>query len=89
LAEENNRSPAEGCCDASTFWFESPSSANGTRGVQVHVPWSNGEIMFDNQDAAPAGRRLSVTPAGFDFEQWHHFAFIKNQGTKQIGSTVI
>lgn len=82
--EKNNRSPAEGCCDASTFWFESPSSANGTRGVQVHVPWSNGEIMFDNTGCCTAGRRLSVTPAGFDFEQWHHYTFIKNQGTKQI-----
>ena len=82
--QKNNRSPAEGCCDASTFWFESPSSANGTRGVQVHVPWSNGEIMFDNSGCCTAGRRLSVTPAGFDFEQWHHYALIKNQGTKQI-----
>jgi hypothetical protein len=82
--QKNNRSPAEGCCDASTFWFESPSSANGTRGVQVHVPWSNGEIMFDNTGCCTAGRRLSVTPAGFDFVEWHHYAFIKNQGTKQI-----
>ena len=82
--QKNNRSPAEGCCDASSFWFESPGSANGTRGIQVHVPWSNGEIMFDNTGCCTAGRRLSVTPAGFDFEQWHHFAFIKNQGTKQI-----
>ena len=82
--QKNNRSPAEGCCDASTFWFESPGSASGTRGVQVHVPWSNGEIMFDNTGCCTAGRRLSLTPAGFDFEQWHHYAFIKNQGTKQI-----
>jgi len=82
--QKNNRSPAEGCCDASTFWFESPSSASGTRGVQVHVPWSNGEIMFDNTGCCTAGRRLSVTPRGFDFEQWHHYAFIKNKGTKQI-----
>ena len=82
--QKNNRSPAEKCCDASTFWFESPSSANGTRGVQVHVPWSNGEIMFDNSGCCTAGRRLSVTPAGFDFEQWHHYVFIKDKGTKQI-----
>ncbi len=82
--QKNNRSPAEGCCDASTFWFESPSSPSGTRGVQVHVPWSNGEIMFDNSGCCTAGRRLSVTPAAFDFEQWHHYALIKNQGTKQI-----
>ncbi|MCI0542052.1 MAG: LamG domain-containing protein, partial [Verrucomicrobiales bacterium] len=82
--EKNNRSPAEACCDASTFWFESPSSANGTRGVQVHVPWSNGEIMFDNTGCCTAGRRLSITPTNFDFEQWHHYAFIKNGETKQI-----
>lgn len=82
--QKNNRSPAEGCCDASTFWFESPSSANGTRGIQVHVPWSNGEIMYDNSGCCTEGRRLSVTPPNFDFEQWHHYAFIKNQGTKQI-----
>jgi hypothetical protein len=42
--QKNNRSPAEGCCDASTFWLSRRVSANGTRGIQVHVPWSNGEI---------------------------------------------
>ena len=75
--QKNNRSPAEGCCEASTFWFESPSSANGTRGVQVHVPWSNGEIMFDSSGCCTAGRRLSLIPANLDFEQWHHYAFIR------------
>jgi hypothetical protein len=82
--EKNNRSPADGCCDASTFWADSPSSAHESRGVNIHVPWSNGEIMFDTAGCCTAGTRVSITPAGFDFTQWHHYAFIKNGVSKQI-----
>src|SRR5262249_14689408 len=52
--------------------------------INVHVPWSNGEIMFDNTGCCTAGTRLSIIPSNFDFKQWHHYAFIKNKGTKQI-----
>jgi hypothetical protein len=64
------------------FWADSPSSAHEKLRRKHPCPLVN-EVMFDTWDVAlPA--HFSITPAGFDFTQWHHYAFIKNGVSKQI-----
>ena len=67
--------------DSSSFWGHSDSAA-GARGFQFHIPWSNGRIYFDTQGCCGGNTRLDK--AGADFENWHHYAFIKDGDTKRI-----
>jgi hypothetical protein len=67
-----------------TFKGQSPSSTGAERGISVHTPWSDGTIYYDTAGCCTGGtQRLNGAP-GIDFLQWHHFAFVKNGGTKQI-----
>lgn len=68
--------------DSSSFWGHSDSAGSGNRGFQFHIPWSNGRIYFDTQGCCGANTRLDK--AGSDFENWHHYAFIKDGDTKRI-----
>jgi hypothetical protein len=77
----------------SSFWFNSPSSNNGTRGFQAHVPWSDGTIYFDSAGCCEAEiQRISLNIldyAGYSGEEtwwndWHHYAFVKNGELKEI-----
>jgi hypothetical protein len=77
----------------SAFWFNSPSSNNGTRGFQAHVPWSDGTIYFDSAGCCEAEvQRISLNIADFPgysgeatwWNDWHHFAFVKNGEVKEI-----
>lgn len=79
--------------DASAFWANSPSSNNGTRGWQAHLPWSNGSIYFDtagccDADVQRINKAVDAEWAGYTdatwWQSWHHFAFVKNGATKQI-----
>jgi hypothetical protein len=68
---------------ASSFWMNSPAPGIGGRGMQAHVPWSDGNIYFDHAGAAPPATRISGSPA-IDWTQWHHFAFVKDGGKKTV-----
>jgi len=69
--------------NSSSFWFVAASQG---RGIQAHVPWSNGRIYLDSSGccAAPSQRLDQAAPDGFDWTTWHHYAFVKNKEAKQI-----
>ncbi len=78
---------------ASSFWFNSPSSSEATRGFQAHVPWSDGTIYFDSAGCCGADtQRISQNidqHGGYTgeptwWESWHHYAFVKNGAVKEI-----
>ncbi|MBE7504110.1 MAG: Ig-like domain-containing protein [Verrucomicrobiales bacterium] len=71
---------------SSSFWANSPSSNNGTRGYQAHVPWSDSTIYFDTSGCCGADtQRINAPIANFPeytgdaswWQQWRHFAFVK------------
>lgn len=69
--------------NSSSFWFVADSQG---RGIQAHVPWSNGRIYLDSNGccSAPSQRLDQAAPDGFDWTTWHHYAFVKNKEAKQI-----
>ena len=69
--------------DSSSFWAVADSQA---RSFQFHIPWSNGTIYFDTTGccASPSQRLNQAPPEGFDYNEWHHYAFVKNGGAKAI-----
>ena len=69
--------------DSSSFWAHSPSSNNGERGFQAHVPWGDGQIYFDTAGCCDGTQRL-VVGGGISLEQWHHYVFQKDGGHKEI-----
>lgn len=79
----------------SAFWALSPSSNNGQRGWQAHVPWDNNNIYFDTAGCCAGNQRINASVTAFqpyvDFAQgndwwknWHYFVFSKKGGSKQI-----
>ncbi len=78
--------------DSSAFWINSPSANNGQRGFQAHVPWGNGHIYFDTSGCCDPDQRITAgidtfpgaTDATFFTTAWHHFAFTKKAGVKEI-----
>lgn len=78
--------------NSSVFWGVSPSSNNGQRGWQVHLPWSNNQIYFDTAGCCDPGQRINAeitTYANYSgevtwWQDWHFFVFTKNAGLKQI-----
>ncbi|MCC6232736.1 MAG: laminin G domain-containing protein [Verrucomicrobiales bacterium] len=79
---------------SSAFWFNSPSSNNGFRGYQAHVPWSDNTIYFDTSGCCGGDtQRISAnidTFSGYTGDvswwtnDWHHFAFSKKGDVKQV-----
>jgi hypothetical protein len=77
--------------NSSSFWARGDlSGVAADRSLQFHLPWSDGNIYFDTAGgccAAP-GQRLSANVVGvfpgFDWLAWHHYAFVKNGGVKQV-----
>jgi len=73
----------------SAFWFRSPSSNNGQRGFQAHIPWSNNRLYFDTTGCCDGGLQridqdiFTLDPA-FNFLEWHHYVFVKNGARKEI-----
>lgn len=78
------------------FYGISPTSADNFRGISAHSPWSDGTVYWDTGGSV-AGFRISANIStiatnvagytdanGFFTNQWRHFAFVKNGGTKQI-----
>ena len=70
--------------DSSSFWANSPSSNNGQRGFQAHVPWSNGEIYFDSAGCCDAGAQRVNGPGGIMLDTWEHYVFQKKGGVKEV-----
>lgn len=77
----------------SAFWGASPSSNNGERGIQAHVPWSDSNIYFDTAGCCDAGtQRINKVvdtswPGYVDTSYWYtwrHLAFVKDGATKRI-----
>jgi len=70
--------------DSSAFWASSPSSNNGERGFQAHVPWSNGTIYFDTAGCCdePAQRLQGASDVALG--EWEHFVFQKNGAAKEV-----
>ncbi|MBE7501036.1 MAG: Ig-like domain-containing protein [Verrucomicrobiales bacterium] len=77
----------------SAFWANSPSSNNGTRGYQAHVPWSDSTIYFDTSGCCTADvQRINLNISQFPdytgdaswWQQWRHFAFVKDGAEKRI-----
>jgi len=73
---------------SSSFWIVSPNPTMGGRGMQAHNPngGAAGTIFFDTAGCCtvPLQRMSGTAPAGFNWQNWHHFAFIKNGITKQV-----
>jgi hypothetical protein len=77
----------------SAFWLNSPSSNNGTRGFQAHAPWSDSTIYFDTSGCCGADtQRINLNIDNYGgytgdatwWQDWHHFAFVKDGATKSI-----
>jgi hypothetical protein len=77
--------------NSSSFWSVAEDS---DRHIQFHVPWSNGIVYFDSMGCCGAETRLQQAP-GEDHEwveEWHHYAFVKDEGVKRIyvdGSVIL
>lgn len=75
--------------NSSSIWFVSTSAGGTNRGFQGHVPWGDGTIYFDTSGCCTGTTQrinaaaTSVFP-GFNWQQWHHFALVKNGGAKQV-----
>ncbi len=76
----------------SAFWAVSPSSNNGERGFQAHLPWDNNNIYFDTVGCCNADQRINADIATFAdysgdrawWNDWHYFVFSKKADNKQI-----
>ena len=73
-----------GLVASSAFWAYSPGSPSGRRGAQAHVPWGGGDIYWDTAGCCGGGDTRINKGWGGDYQSWNHFAFIKNEDTKQI-----
>ncbi len=75
--------------DGSGFWMNSPSSSEGTRGFQAHIPWSNNNVYFDSAGCCAAPQRINADVSNWtewsgDWLTWHFFVFVKKGVDKQI-----
>ena len=78
---------------SSSIWANSTSSPSANRGFQAHVPWSDSTIYFDTAGCCAAGiTRINANISTFPdytgdatwWQQWHHFAFVKDGTAKRI-----
>ncbi|MBT6958335.1 MAG: LamG domain-containing protein, partial [Opitutae bacterium] len=70
--------------NTSSFNGDSPSSGS-TRGFHAHAPWGGGAIYWDTVGCCDGStQRINKDNPGFDYKQWHHYAFVKDKGKKSI-----
>ena len=81
LWQKNHTTP-----NSSSFWGYSPSSNNGFRGIQAHIPWGNLQIYFDTAGCCGgATQRINrAVDADHEWTEWHHYVFVKDKGHKSI-----
>lgn len=61
----------------SSFWAVSPTAGGNQRGVQAHIPWSNGRLYFDHGGCCGGGdTRIDTAMPPDKYEGWHHYAFV-------------
>lgn len=66
-----------------TYLMEGYDTLNN-RVINIHMPWSNNRLYWDCGEGSNYDRiDQDMTGAGIDNE-WHHWAFIKNQGTGEM-----
>ncbi|MEW6159572.1 MAG: LamG-like jellyroll fold domain-containing protein, partial [Verrucomicrobiota bacterium] len=76
--------------NSSAFWLVAPSIGSGSRGMQAHVPYGNGNVYFDTGvGGANNYQRINAVPTAtwdpsLNWLAWHHLAFVKNGESKQI-----
>jgi hypothetical protein len=65
--------------------MRAPLSTGTQRGIQAHIPWSDGTIYFDQSGCCAApGERLTVGGRVIQ-DQWQHFAFRRDEdGNRSI-----
>ncbi|MES2997699.1 MAG: cadherin domain-containing protein, partial [Verrucomicrobiota bacterium] len=66
-----------------SFYALSPSSSSSQRGLAAHTPHV-GNVYFDASGAGTPNRTVVAQPAGHDWTQWVHVAFVRNNDTAQI-----
>lgn len=69
---------------STAFWGNSPSAVGGggTRGLNAHSPWSDGNLYFDTAGCCDASTRISG-PMGATLGEWQHVSLIYNNGTRE------
>ena len=67
--------------NSSSFWVV--NGGPGGRGFQFHIPWSDGTIYFDTQGCCGGGD-TRINKAGSGYDEWHHYAFVKDGDNKRI-----
>jgi len=55
-----------------------------TRMINIHMPWSNNNLYWDCGEGAGNDRIYGPMTAGEIDNEWHHWAFVKNQGTGEM-----
>jgi hypothetical protein len=80
----NDGDGAGGFNGTTSFWLTAPLSDGGSRGFQIHAPWSNGSIFFDQSGCCDGPERLTVgglTTAGV----WQHMVVQRDaDGNREI-----
>jgi len=77
LWQKNNSNP-----NSSTFWAVADDTGRST---QAHLPWSDGAIVWDTGGCCGGDTRIAQgSDAGFDFNSWHLYSFVKRGATKEI-----
>ena len=70
-----------GTPDSSTMYAQSTSIE---RGINVHSPWSNGNIYFDTAGCCDGGTQRIDVAGGLTTGVWEHIVVNKNGDTKAI-----
>ena len=59
--------------------------SDGNRQLNVHLPWSNGQVYFDCGDVGNGYDRINKTAAIDDYKNvWNHWSFSKNVATSEM-----
>jgi hypothetical protein len=71
--------------NSTAFWGNSPSAVGvgGTRGLNAHTPWGDGNVYFDTAGCCDATDRVSG-PLGATIGDWQLITLIYNAGTRQV-----
>ena len=75
---------AVGPSNQSVFWFQSPTNGGGERGIQAHIPWSNGSVFLDTAGCCGGTQRVSgaIDRELWDAatgDEWTHWAFTMDE----------
>ena len=69
---------------ANSYLFEG-KDGSGNRTVNVHLPWSNGNVYWDCGNNGGTYDRIEKTANTADYEgKWNHWAFTKNASTGEM-----